>query len=314
MLKILKSSLIVVVLLTGCNTIEAHSIDKTKEKKVLITTEVLDPNDKVLQKELKAFYERFFSDKLKKALASSQNLDNPTFTPLIEAFPFAIRSTNSYKKIEQNFKENGYRIKDEIDFEKFYISSSKEGYKFNFTPIPLIPILLKEGENIPNYSECAEVIDVKLGYYFTKRKLFVRDNECITSTDSILLNSETNKSIELDGFATGIQRFTLYDKEILQVNSHMGAHANAVFFFFIEKDGDLVLVKNGFMASDIGDPSVNISSMNNTIEVKTYYSKEKFVNNKPCRSLVEDSFRYDYKKREFMKIDSKVTMSECEDE
>jgi len=221
MLKILKSSLIVVVLLTGCNTTEestkrteAHSIEKIKEKKVLITTEALGSND----------------------------------------------------------------------------------------------------ENIPNYSECTEVIDAKLGYYFTKRKLFIRDNECITSTDSILLNSETNKSIELDGFATGIQRFTLYDKEILQVNSHMGAHTNAVLFFFIEKNGDLVLVKKGIMASDVGEPSVNISSMNNIIEVETYYSKEKFVNDKPCRSLVEDSFRYDYKKREFMKIDSKVTISECKDE
>ncbi|HIP26792.1 MAG TPA: hypothetical protein EYG80_03955 [Flavobacteriaceae bacterium] len=161
---------------------------------------------------------------------------------------------------------------------------------------------------------CVEVIDVKLGYYFTKRKVFVRDNECITSTDSILLNSETNQSIELEGFATGIQQFTLHDKEILRVNSHMGAHTNAVLFFFIESNGDLVLVKKGMMASDIGNPSVNISSMNNTIEVKTYYSKEKFVNDELCRSLVENSFRYDYKKREFMQTGSKVTMSECEDE
>jgi len=52
----------------------------------------------------------------------------------------------------------------------------------------------------------------------------------------------------------------------------MGAHTNAVSFFFIEKNGDLVPIKNGIIGSDWGDPIV---VMRDSIEMKTRYTKDK---------------------------------------
>ena len=127
--------------------LEIRTAKKTKTKiakssnvKVLMTTGILDENNEKLQEELRFFYEKFFSSKLQKALASSQNLHNPTFDPLIEAFPSAIKSTSFYKKIEQKFNKNGYKIEDNIEFEKFQTSSTEEGYTFHFSPIYLRPI------------------------------------------------------------------------------------------------------------------------------------------------------------------------------
>ncbi len=111
----------IALLLLGCNTTNENNTEKntTKEKNTSIkksthpvlffakdgnfstVTVPLDQNNKTFQSELKAFYEKYFSDELKKALASSQNLHNPTFAPLIEAFPFAVRSTSFYKKAKK---------------------------------------------------------------------------------------------------------------------------------------------------------------------------------------------------------------------
>jgi len=155
---------------------------------------------------------------------------------------------------------------------------------------------------------CREIIDVKLAPYFTKRKHFIKDNECMSDDNSLVINSKSKKSIDLDGFGTAIKKFTLDDKEILQINSHMGAHTNAVSFFFIEKNGDLVPIKNGVIGSDWGDPKVVVRD---SIEVKTRYTKDKEL----CRYLIEDTFKYDNKKKIFIKVKSGVEiMSKCADE
>jgi len=134
----------------------------------------------------------------------------------------------------------------------------------------------------------------------------------MSDDDSLVINSKTKKSIDLDGYGTAIKKFTLDDKEILQINSHMGAHTNGVSFFFIEKNGDLRLMKNGFMASDVGDPKVVVSD---SIEVQIQYTKDKEKDKKLCRYLIEETFKYDTKKREFMETKNSVkTTSECEDE
>lgn len=266
-----------------------------KQRKPM-TTQILDENNEKLQEELRVFYEKFFSDELHKALASSQNLHNPTFDPLIDAFPFAIRSTASYKKIEQKFKKNGYKIKGKIEFEKFHTSSTKTSYGFHFSPLFFRPIPIEESNsnNEKVFFECREIIDVKLTPYFTKRKHFIKNNECMSKDDSLIINSKTKKSIELTGYGTAIKKFSVADQEILQVNSHMGTHTNGVSFFFIEKNGDLKLMKNGVMTSDVGDPKV---MLNNGIEVKTQYSKDE----KLCRYLFEDTFTYDKKNKTFLK-------------
>jgi len=291
--------------------LEKTTITKEPVKtKKLMTTQMLDANNEKLQEELRVFYEKFFSDELHKALASSQNLHNPTFTPLIDAFPFAIRSTESYKKIEQKFKKNGYKIENKIEFEKFHTSSTKTNYGFHFSPLFFrpIPIERNNSNNEKVFFECREIIDVKLTPYFTKRKHFIKNNECMSKDDSLIINSKTKKSIELTGYGTAIKKFSLSDQEILQINSHMGTHTNGVSFFFIEKNGDLKLMKNGVMTSDVADPKV---MLNNGIEVKTQYSKDE----KLCRYLFEDTFTYDKKNKTFLKTKKRFQLlKRCADD
>jgi len=330
-LKTFKLSLFIALFLLGCNNAEENKSDKnrTKVKTSSIKKEStyvhffakdgnastiiipIDQNNKQLQEEIKAFYEKYFSDKLEKALASSQNLHNPTFDPLIEAFPFAIRSTSFYKNAKRELSKKGYSIKNEISFEKFHTFSENGSYFFNFSPASLeASIGVTENPDLVPYA-CREIIDVKLAPYFTKRKHFInkKDNSCTQDDDaSLVINSKTKKSIDLDGFGTAIKKFSFDNKEILQINSHMGAHTNGVSFFFIENNGELRLMKNGFMASDVGDPKVVVSD---GIEVKTQYTRDKEL----CRYLIEDTFKYDTKKREFIKTKNAVEiMSECGDE
>ncbi len=167
----------------------------------------------------------------------------------------------------------------------------------------------KEKHDLEPY-QCEEIIDVKLAPYYTKRKHFIKYSECMSDDDkSLIINSETNKSIELDGFGTAIKKFSFEGQEILQINSHMGAHTDGVSFFVIGENGDLTLMKNGFMTSDkTGEPKVVV---NDSIEVKTRYNKEKYKDDKICLYLVEDTFRYDNKKREFIKSNKVETLHEC---
>ena len=166
----------------------------------------------------------------------------------------------------------------------------------------------KEKTNLEPY-QCKEIIDVKLAPYFTKRKHFIKDNDCMSDDKSLIINSETNKSIDLDGFGTAIKKFSFEGKEILQINSHMGAHTDGVSFFIIGENGDLTPIKNGFITSDkTGDPKVVV---NDSIEVKTRYSRDK----KLCRYLLEDTFKYNSKKMAFIKVKSEVEIQhECVNE
>ena len=333
-LKTLSSSLLMALLLLGCNNTEENNSEKntTKEKNTSIKksthsvlffakdgnfstiTVPLDQNNKKFQAELKAFYEKYFSDELKKALASSQNLHNPTFDPLIEAFPFAVRSTSFYKKAKKELTQKGYTIKNEVNFEKFHTFSENGSYYFNFSPASLEASLgVKVNPDDVPY-QCREIIDVKLAPYFTKRNHhFIKYNDCMSDSDkSIVVNSETNKSVKFEGFGTAIKKFSFEGKEILQINSHMGAHTNGVSFFVIEKNGDLTLMKNGFMASDVGDPKVVVTE---SIEVNTLHTKDTYKDDKLCRYQVEDTFKYDNKKMAFIKSKGKArTTSECADE
>jgi len=235
-------------------------------------------------------------------------IHNPTFAPLIEAFPFAIRSTSFYKNVNRELSKKGYSIKNEISFEKFHTFSENGSYFFNFSPASLEASLgVKENPDLVPY-QCREIIDVKLAPYFTKRKHFIKYNECMSDDDSLIINSKTKKSIELDGYGTAIKKFSFDNKEILQINSHMGAHTNGVSFFFIENNGELRLMKNGFMASDVGDPDVVVSD---GIEVKTQYTRDKGR----CRYSLEDTFKYDTKNQMFIKTKSGVElMFKCADE
>ena len=333
-LKTFSTSLLIALLLLGCNNSKENNSEKntTKEKttstkksthSVLFfakegnfstITVPLDQNNKKFQAEIKAFYEKYFSDELKKALASSQNLHNPTFDPLIEAFPFAVRSTSFYKKAKKELTQKGYTIKNEVSFEKFHTFSENGSYYFNFSPASLEASLgVKVNPDDVPY-QCREIIDVKLAPYFTKRNHhFIKYNECMSDSDkSIVVNSETNKSVKFEGFGTAIKKFSFEGKEILQINSHMGAHTNGVSFFVIEKNGDLTLMKNGFMASDVGDPKVVVTK---SIEVNTLYTKDTYKDDKLCRYQVEDTFKYDNKKMAFIKSKSEArTTSECADE
>jgi len=328
-LKTIKLSLFIALFLLGCNNAEENKSDKnrTKVKTSSIKKDStyvhffakdgntstiiipIDQNNKQLQEEIKAFYEKYFSDKLKKALASSQNLHNPTFDPLIEAFPFAIRSTSFYKNVKKELSKKGYSIKNEISFEKFHTFSKNGSYFFNFSPASLEASLgVTENPDLIPYP-CREIIDVKLAPYFTKRKHFIKYNYCMQDDDaSLVINSKTKKSIDLDGFGTAIKKFSFDNKEILQIISFMGVHTHPISFFYIEKNGDLVPIKNGVMVSNFGDPDVVVSD---GIEVKTQYTRDKGR----CRYSLEDTFKYDTKNQMFIKTKSGVElMFKCADE
>ncbi len=329
-LKTIISSFCIALVFLGCNTTHNSSEENTTKEKITSNENSnnpilffakdgnfsniiipLDQNNKKFQEELKSFYEKYFLDQLKKALASSQNLHNPTFEPLIEAFPFAVRSTSFYKKAKKELTQKGYTIKSEVSFEKFHTFLESNGsYYFNFSPASLEASLgVKKNLDLESY-QCREIIDVKLAPYFTKRNHFIKDNDCMSDDDkSLIINSETNKSIDLDGFGTAIKKFSFEGKEILQINSHMGAHTDGVSFFIIGENGDLTPIKNGFMTSDkTGDPKVVV---NDSIEVKTRYSRDK----KLCRYLLEDTFKYNSKKMAFIKVKSEVEIQhECADD
>ncbi len=192
-----------------------------------------------------------------------------------------------------------------MSFEKFHTFSENGSYYFNFSPASLEASLgVKVNPDDVPY-QCREIIDVKLAPYFTKRNHhFIKYNDCMSDSDkSIVVNSETNKSVKFEGFGTAIKKFSFEGKEILQINSHMGTHTNGVSFFVIEKNGDLTLIKNGFMASDVGDPKVVV---NDSIEVKTLYNKDTYKDDKLCRYQVEDTFKYDNKKMAFIKSKSEA--------
>ncbi len=71
-------------------------------------------------------------------------------------------------------------------------------------------------------------------------------------------------------------------------------------------------MKNGFMASDVGDPKVVVTE---SIEVNTLHTKDTYKDDKLCRYQVEDTFKYDNKKMAFIKSKGKArTTSECADE
>jgi len=104
---------------------------------------MLNAKEEPLQTELKEYYKKQKPKALKKALASSRNLHNPTLEPLIEVFPEAFRSTTFYKTLEKNVESQGFSIQTEISFEKFSIDKTDNSYTF-YADIWLHTIKLKE--------------------------------------------------------------------------------------------------------------------------------------------------------------------------
>jgi len=142
--------------------------------------------------------------------------------------------------------------------------------------------------------------------YIVKRKYFVKYNNCFDS-DSIIINTKTNKAVDIEGRVDGIKRLS----DILQVNTFAGAHTHIVYFFKIDTDGDLRLIENGAIGSDVGDPIVEIESLGDyNITVKSRYTKDIDSSTKICRLLIEDT--YIFKAGVFKRVKrAKELMRDC---
>jgi hypothetical protein len=116
---------------------------------------ILPLEDKPIQSELRAYYQKEMPKEIIKALNSSTNLHNPTLKPLIDNFPSALRETSLYKKLEKNLEDKGYWIDKKIDFEKFTID--KEKYLFYsdiwLEAFPFKKLLKSVKETFPNITE-----------------------------------------------------------------------------------------------------------------------------------------------------------------
>ena len=134
--------------------------------------------------------------------------------------------------------------------------------------------------------KCGGKAYAMLENYIVKRKYFVKENSCFDS-DSTVINTKTNKAVDILGRVDGIKRF--YD--ILQVNTFAGAHTHIVYFFKIDKNGDLHLIENGAIGSSVGDPVVEIEPLKDySITVKARYNKDIELNSNSCRLVVEDTY------------------------
>jgi hypothetical protein len=161
-------------------------------------------------------------------------------------------------------------------------------------------------------SDCKEVMTQQFGGYIVKRQEFYRDHDCIMPSSEIIVNKETNQTVELDGFVTGMESTYLDEKDILKVNYHAGAHTHVVEFFTVAKNGNLSRIEGGAIGSDLGDPAVYLDSFKNVLVVFQRYVDETFHKGKPCRKQVEKV--YEYKNNKFSKIvENSMMASECEE-
>jgi len=149
-------------------------------------------------------------------------------------------------------------------------------------------------------SDCKEKVMQQFGGYIVKRQEFYRDHDCIMPSSEIIVNKETNQTVELDGFVLGMEFVDLEDVGMLKVKYHAGAHTNVLEFFKIEKNGNLSKIEGGAIGSDVGDPAIYLDSLNNVLVVFSRYARDTFDTGKPCRQLKEDI--YEYKNHKFVKI------------
>ncbi len=164
--------------------------------------------------------------------------------------------------------------------------------------IPVLILLL----NIGNAKKCKEITEVVYNPYIIKRDQFQRHSECIANDIMYIVNNKTKKRYKISGFS--VSGIVFYD-DLLQINTSTGAHTHIVYFFKIEKNGNLKAVKNGIISSDVGEPSIYTDSLKNIIVVFSRYTRDSFYYKKngkleTCRELLEDT--YEYKNSQFKKI------------
>ena len=144
---------------------------------------------------------------------------------------------------------------------------------------------------------CKDIIDAKINsIYIVKRKQFISDGRCVVESESVLINTQSNQKIDIDGVVDGLYIINLSNIDILMVSYFMGAHSNAVSFFEIRENKSLFPIKNGIIGTDYSKPSIFIDELFDNIVVFNRYIKDK---NK-CKYLVEDIF--EYKNKKFNKI------------
>ena len=144
---------------------------------------------------------------------------------------------------------------------------------------------------------CRDIIDARIdNTYIVKRKEFISNGSCIVESESILINTQSNQKIDIDGVVDGLYIINLSNIDILMVSYFMGAHSNAVSFFEIRENKSLFPIKNGTIGTDYSKPSIFIDELFDNIVVFNRYIKDK---NK-CKYLVEDIF--EYKNNKFNKI------------
>lgn len=149
---------------------------------------------------------------------------------------------------------------------------------------------------------CKEITEAVYNPYVIKRHQFRRHSKCIADDIMYIINKKTKKRYKISGFT--VNGIVFYN-DLLQINTSTGAHTHVVYFFKIEKNGNLKLVKNGVIASDVGEPSIYTDSLKNIIVVFGRYTRDSYYYKKNgeleiCRKLLEDV--YEYKNSEFKKI------------
>jgi hypothetical protein len=170
-------------------------------------------------------------------------------------------------------------------------------------------IFLLHAESNSSVRSCKKLANkyyAQLDRYVVRNKQFIRDNECIESSESVIQNSETNQTQSLIGLVNGLHRFYISNIEILEVNTFAGGHTRIVHFFKIKKNGNLSLLKGGRISSEVSEPIIIRKLFNDTIIVSSHYVKTK----DKCRYLMKDVF--EYKDEEFNKtIEGRVLKKEC---
>ena len=138
--------------------------------------------------------------------------------------------------------------------------------------------------------EASKFIDVKLGDFVFRRWQFIKNNECVISSDTIFINKKTNKRRKIEGFVTDLKMHN----SILQVNTLAGAHTHIVYFYSIDKNGTLHDIKGGVIGSDAGDIIVKKDPNLDIIEVYTKNQSDQFIGKKRfCRAIVLNMYRYE---------------------
>ena len=140
--------------------------------------------------------------------------------------------------------------------------------------------------------KCPKSVDAKLFNYVIKREYIIKNNKCVSRIDkSILKNSNSDWSIELDGTVSAIENILIDNILLVKINSGKKGH-ELIFFSINDVFGTLKPIKGGEINSYFCEPTVTIDYYHEKITVVTreYYQENE--------KLYINSYEYIYDKKQ----------------